>query len=79
MAIYIPVDLRNRVRACDRDRCCYCKTSEALSGIRMAFDHIHPRSKGGETCFENVCLAQGYFILKMLLRVSRPNLQSRSA
>ncbi len=23
----------------------------------MAFDHIHPRSKGGETSFENVCLA----------------------
>jgi len=57
MASYIPVDLRNQVRACDRNRCCYCKTSEDLSGIRMAFDHIHPRSKGGETCFENVCLA----------------------
>jgi len=50
MASYIPVDLRNQVRACDRNRCCYCKTSEALSGIRMAFDHIHPRSKGVETC-----------------------------
>jgi 5-methylcytosine-specific restriction endonuclease McrA len=54
MASYIPVDLRNQVRVCDRNRYCYCKTSEALSGIRMAFDHIHPRSKGGETCFENV-------------------------
>lgn len=23
----------------------------------MAFDHIRPLSKGGETCFDNVCLA----------------------
>jgi len=23
----------------------------------MTYDHIHPRSKGGDTTFENVCLA----------------------
>ena len=57
MSTYIPVALRDQVRGCDRNRCWYCKTSEVLSGIRMAFDHIHPRSKGGETTFENVCLA----------------------
>ncbi|MGF1496964.1 MAG: HNH endonuclease [Elainellaceae cyanobacterium] len=57
MATYIPVDLRNQIRATDGNCCCYCQTSEILSGIRMSFDHIRPRSKGGETCFDNVCLA----------------------
>ncbi|WP_035991647.1 HNH endonuclease [Leptolyngbya sp. KIOST-1] len=55
--MYQPAHFQPQIRKSHRDRCCYCKTSEALSGIRMAFDHIHPRSKGGETCFENVCLA----------------------
>ncbi len=32
-------------------------TTEANSGIPMSFDHIQPRSKGGETTFENLCLA----------------------
>nr|WP_199308394.1 HNH endonuclease signature motif containing protein [Aphanizomenon flos-aquae] len=32
-------------------------TSEANSGIPMTYDHIHPVSKGGETTFENLCLA----------------------
>lgn len=57
MSTYISVSLRNQIRIHDRDRCCYCQTSEVLSGIRMAFDHIQPQSKGGQTCFENVCLA----------------------
>ena len=34
-----------------------CLTSEANSGISMTYDHINPRSKGGDTAFENVCLA----------------------
>ena len=70
MASYISVDLRNQIRACDRDRCCYCKTSEALSGIRMAFDHIHPRSKGGKTCFENICLGD---FRERIYRLGRTN------
>ncbi|MGF1514821.1 MAG: HNH endonuclease, partial [Elainellaceae cyanobacterium] len=49
--------LRDKVREFDRRRCCYCQTSELISGIRMSFDHIRLRSKGGETCFENICLA----------------------
>ena len=57
MSVYVPISLRSQIRAFDHNRCCYCQTSEILSGIRMTFDHIHPLSKGGETCFENVCLA----------------------
>lgn len=57
MSVYIPVSLRTQIQETDRRRCCYCLTAEENSGIAMAFDHIHPRSKRGETSFENVCLA----------------------
>jgi HNH endonuclease len=57
VSVYISVDLRNRIRESDGDRCCYCLTTELNSGSRMVFDHIYPRAKGGETSFENVCLA----------------------
>lgn len=57
MSSYISESLRGRIAESDRHRCCYCLTSEINSGIRMTYDHIYPRSKGGETSFENVCLA----------------------
>ncbi|MBD2312894.1 HNH endonuclease [Desertifilum sp. FACHB-1129] len=57
MSIYISKQLREQIRASDRQRCCYCLTSEVNSGIPMTFDHILPVSKGGETNFENLCLA----------------------
>lgn len=57
MSAYIPESLRKQIATTDRQRCCYCLTSEANSGIPMTHDHIQPRSKSGETTFENVCLA----------------------
>jgi hypothetical protein len=57
VSAYIPVDLRHLIRESDRHRCCYCLTTELNCGSRMVFDHIYPRAKGGETSFENVCLA----------------------
>lgn len=57
MSIYIPQQLREQIRAADRQRCCYCLTSEANSGLPMTFDHILPVSKGGDISFENLCLA----------------------
>ncbi|HBE50780.1 MAG TPA: HNH endonuclease [Cyanobacteria bacterium UBA11369] len=57
MSTYISDSLRTRIEETDRRRCCYCLTSEANSGIPMTFDHIQPVSKGGETTFENLCLA----------------------
>ncbi len=57
MSRYIPKALKQQVRIADRGRCCYCLTAEWISGIILAFDHIYPRSQGGQTCFENVCLA----------------------
>jgi len=57
MSEYISVQLRKQIAAIDYQRCCYCLTSESNSGISMTYDHIYPRSKGGETCLDNVCLA----------------------
>jgi hypothetical protein len=57
VSAYIPESLKTQIREGDRDRCCYCLTSEANSGLPMSFDHIQPQSKGGNTSFENVCLA----------------------
>lgn len=57
MSVYISVELRNRLHNADQARCAYCQSSEANTGIPSAFDHIIPLSKGGETTFENLCLA----------------------
>lgn len=57
MAAYISGDLRRRIDEADRRRCRYCLTAEAISGVRLTHDHIMPVSKGGESTFENVCLA----------------------
>ncbi|MFE1748562.1 HNH endonuclease [Coleofasciculus sp. H7-2] len=57
MSAYIPESLRHQIAETDRRRCCYCLTSETNSGIPMTHDHILPVSKGGETSFENICLA----------------------
>jgi 5-methylcytosine-specific restriction endonuclease McrA len=57
VSAYIPTDLRSQIDQADRDRCCYCLTQTVNSDIPLSFDHIVPRSKGGTTTFENVCLA----------------------
>lgn len=57
MSKYIPESLKTQIATIDKGRCCYCLTTEANSGIPMSYDHIQPRSKGGETTFNNLCLA----------------------
>jgi hypothetical protein len=57
VSTYIPESLKAQIEEADIQRCCYCLTSAANSGIPMSYDHILPRSKGGASTFENVCLA----------------------
>ena len=57
MSAYIPEELRARIQVADRARCAYCLTGETNSGIPLTHDHIQPLSKGGETSFQNLCLA----------------------
>ncbi|MCA9192118.1 MAG: HNH endonuclease [Planctomycetales bacterium] len=57
MSVYIPAELRRRVRAHFLQRCAYCQTSEGLTVVTFEFEHIQPLSHGGQTDFENLCLA----------------------
>jgi hypothetical protein len=38
-------------------RCAYCLTAEDLTVAIFELEHIVPRSTGGETVFQNLCLA----------------------
>lgn len=57
MATYLPAPLRQRLEEADDHRCAYCHTSQSNSGNPMVIDHVLPRSKGGDTAFDNLCFA----------------------
>jgi len=57
VSAYIPVELQRQLRSHFRDCCAYCRTAEALTVAIFEFEHIVPRSAGGETIFENICLS----------------------
>jgi hypothetical protein len=57
VSVYIPAELRRRIRAHFRDHCAYCRTPEALTVVTFEFEHIVPSSLGGETVFQNLCLS----------------------
>lgn len=57
MSAYIPVDLQRRIRERFENCCAYCQTAEHLTATTFEIEHIVPRSAGGETSYENLCLA----------------------
>jgi hypothetical protein len=57
LGVYIPAELRRRVRAHFLQRCSYCQSSEALTAVTFEVEHIKPLSLGDQTDFENLCLA----------------------
>ena len=57
MSRYVSVGLQAQVRARFANCCSYCQTDERLTAMRCEFEHIVPRSLGGATTFENLCLA----------------------
>ena len=57
MSTDIPVALRRRIRARFVDRSAYGLTAEALIAATFEIEHIIPHSAGGETVFDNLCLA----------------------
>lgn len=49
---------RSNVLARDNFQCQYCE--RVLSSKEATLDHVHPRSQGGKTCWENiVCCCSG--------------------
>ncbi len=57
MNVYIPIQLQRRIRELFSNCCAYCQTAEHLTATVFEFEHIVPRSAGGSTCFENLCLS----------------------
>jgi HNH endonuclease len=57
MSAYIPVELQRQIHSRFADCCAYCLTAEALTATSFEFEHILPRSAGGETVLENLCLS----------------------
>jgi hypothetical protein len=57
MSVYISVELRRRLRERFGDCCAYCRTAAHLSVVTFEYEHILPRSAGGQTEFENLCLS----------------------
>lgn len=57
MNAYISVDLQRQIRERFSNCCAYCQTAEALIVTTFEIEHIVPRSSGGETIFENLCLS----------------------
>lgn len=57
MSTYVPAELRRQIRQHFANCCAYCRTAEALTVAIFEVEHIVPRSAGGETVLENICLA----------------------
>ncbi|HFQ93368.1 MAG TPA: HNH endonuclease [Anaerolineae bacterium] len=57
MSVYVSAKLKQRIRAHFSNCCAYCHTAESLTIAIFEIEHIIPRSAGGQTEFENLCLA----------------------
>ncbi len=57
MSAYVSAALRRQIRDQFANCCAYCLTTESLSVVIFEIDHIIPRSGGGETELQNLCLA----------------------
>lgn len=57
MSVYIAAELRRQVRQRFSECCAYCRTAETLTVVTFEIEHIVPSSAGGQTVFENLCLA----------------------
>jgi hypothetical protein len=49
--------LRQQIIRAAQGRCEYCLTLQEMTMATFHLDHIIPRSKGGTTAFENLCLS----------------------
>ena len=53
----IPRSLRQRLVAASGNQCAYCHTLTSITGARPVIDHIIPEVAGGQTVWENLCVA----------------------
>jgi hypothetical protein len=55
--MHVPRALAEQVRRRANCRCEYCQSSEWVSGQPCHIDHIIPRTRGGATTLDTLCLA----------------------
>jgi hypothetical protein len=72
VSVYLPADLRRRIRAHFADCCAYCRTAEKLTVAIFEFGHIIPRSAGGGTVFANLCAVTPDLVMNMPRRRQAP-------
>lgn len=53
----IPSALRQAVLTAAQGRCAYCLSPAQMMGVTFEVDHVIPRSAGGRTQFDNLCLS----------------------
>lgn len=53
----IPRSLRQRVVSESQNQCAYCHALVAITGARPVIDHIIPEAAGGQTEWDNLCVA----------------------
>jgi hypothetical protein len=52
-----PQEWREQLAQKAKNRCGYCLTQEAVSGVHLTLEHIIPQSKGGQTVVPNLWLS----------------------
>lgn len=57
MSEYISENLKQKIYNYFSNCCAYCRTANSLMPVTFECEHIIPRSAGGKTVFENLCLA----------------------
>lgn len=57
MSEYISENLKQQIYNYFANCCAYCLSANSLMPVTFECEHIIPRSAGGKTVFENLCLA----------------------
>lgn len=57
MSVYVSSRLQREVRDRFANCCAYCRTAEDLTVAIFEFEHIIPRSAGGQSDVNNLCLS----------------------
>jgi HNH endonuclease len=57
VSIYISVKIHKQIHQQFNNCCAYCQTAESLIATTFEIEHIIPRSLGGESNIDNLCLS----------------------
>ena len=73
MTTRVPARVAAQVKARAAGRCEHCQAPQILIGQTFHLDHITPRSAGGQTTIENLCLACSHCNIAKGDRIATPD------